>query len=67
MERFRAAFSGYIENLNRMDGEMKVSIRASCLPSTIKTIQTLLWIAFVLSVCGAIYVGYRAGLTLSAR
>jgi hypothetical protein len=45
MERFRAAFNGYIGNLNKMDGAMRVSIRSSCLPSTIKTVQLLLWLA----------------------
>jgi hypothetical protein len=67
MERFRAAFSGYIDNLNKMDGDMKVSIRSSCLPSTIKTVQFLLWLASFISVCGIIYVAHRAGLTVSFK
>ncbi|MDC6668579.1 hypothetical protein OEZ84_28000, partial [Leclercia adecarboxylata] len=43
MQRFRMAFNSYIDNLNQMDGEMKVSIRPSHLPSTIVTVQILLW------------------------
>ena len=65
MERFRAAFNGYIDNLNKMDGAMRVSIRSSCLPSTIKTVQLLLWLACLLSVCGVIYVAHRAGFAIS--
>jgi hypothetical protein len=65
MERFRAAFNGYIDNLNRMDGDMRVSIRASFLPSTIKTVQLLLWLACLLSVCGIVYVAHRAGVAIS--
>jgi hypothetical protein len=67
LERFRAAFSGYIDNLNKMDGAMKVSIRSSCLPSTIKTIQFLLWLAGVISLCGMAYVAHRAGVTISIK
>jgi hypothetical protein len=67
LERFRAAFSGYIDNLNKMDGAMKVSIRSSCLPSTIKTIQFLLWLAGVISLCGMGYVAHRAGVTISIK
>ena len=54
MQRFRLAFNGYINNLNKMDGDMKVSIESS-LPSTIGTIQLLLWTAAVVSVGGSIY------------
>lgn len=67
MERFRAAFIAYIDNLNKFDGAMKVTIRSSCLPSTIKTVQFLLWVASLISVCGIIYVAYRAGLSLSFK
>lgn len=31
MQRFRMAFNSYIDNLNQMDGDMKVSIKPSCL------------------------------------
>jgi hypothetical protein len=65
MERFRAAFIGYINNLNRMDGDMKVTIRSSCLPSTIKTVQFLLCLASFLSLCGLAYVANKAGVKLS--
>jgi hypothetical protein len=54
MQRFRLAFNGYINNLNKLDGDMKVSIESS-LPSTIGTIQLLLWTAAVVSVGGSIY------------
>lgn len=55
VERFRLAFNGYIQNLNRMDGDWKVSIQGSCLPSTIRTIQCLLWFAALCSAFGAAY------------
>lgn len=55
MQRFNLAFSAYIDNLNDMDGPRKVSIRSSCLPSTVKTIQFLLLVAALTSVAGAIY------------
>lgn len=67
MERFRAAFVAYIDNLNKMDGKMKVSIRSSCLPSTIKTIQFLLLLAGAISLAGVVLVAYRAGLTVSFK
>jgi hypothetical protein len=41
MQRFRMAFDSYINNLNRMDGDMKVSIKPSRLPSTIFAVQLL--------------------------
>jgi len=65
MSRFKAAFNGYIDNLNKMDGDMKVTIRSSWLPSTIKTIQFLLWVACIISVAGVAYVAYRAGVTFT--
>ncbi|MDN3277855.1 hypothetical protein QWJ07_26565 [Frankia sp. RB7] len=55
MQRFRMAFNAYIDNLNKMDGDLKVSIKPSKLPSTIATIQYLLWAAAAISVAGAIY------------
>ena len=67
MERFRAAFVGYIDNLNRMDGAMKVTIRPSCLPSTIKTVQFLLLLASILSFGGLVYVLHRGGLSISFK
>lgn len=67
MERFRAAFVGYIDNLNRMDGAMKVTIRPSCLPSTIKTVQFLLFLASLLSFGGLAYVLHLAGLSISFK
>jgi hypothetical protein len=67
MERFRAAFVGYIDNLNKLDGAMKVTIRPSCLPSTIKTVQFLLLLASLLSFGGLAYVLHEAGLSISFK
>jgi hypothetical protein len=58
MQRFRLAFNAYIDNLNVMDGEMKVSTKPSDLPSTISTIQILLWAAAVASLAGALYAAH---------
>lgn len=55
MQRFKMAFNAYIDNLNEMDGAMKVSIKSSGLPSTIATVQLLLWTAAVISVFGVVY------------
>jgi hypothetical protein len=55
MQRFRLAFNAYIDNLNKMDGEMKVSIRPAFFPSTIATVQMLLWTAFLVSIGGIFY------------
>ena len=59
MQRFRAAFNAYIDNLNIMDGEMKVSIRKSRLPSTIATVQCLLWTSSLISLGGIFYAACR--------
>jgi hypothetical protein len=67
MGRFRAAFVAYIDNLNKMDGAMKVTIRSSYLPSTIKTVQFLLLLACAISLSGLVYVAHLAGLTLSFK
>jgi hypothetical protein len=55
MQRFRLAFSGYIDNLNKMDGAYKVTLNPSRTPSTIATIQFLLGTAAIISLLGAIY------------
>lgn len=56
MSRFRQAFNGYLNNLNQMDGDKKVTTKGGkCHVSTITTIQILLWIAAALSVAGAVY------------
>jgi len=55
MQRFRMAFNSYIDNLNQMDGDMKVSIKPSRLPSTIVTVQMLLWAAALVSLLGVLY------------
>ncbi len=59
MQRFRLAFNSYINNLNQMDGDMKVSIKPSCFPSTIVTIQLLLWAAALVSVLGIFYAAHK--------
>lgn len=59
MQRFRLAFNSYINNLNQMDGDMKVSIKPSRFPSTIATIQLLLWAAAVVSVLGIFYAAHK--------
>jgi hypothetical protein len=59
MQRFRLAFNSYIDNLNQMDGDMKVSTKPSCFPSTIVTIQLLLWAAALVSVLGIFYAAHK--------
>ncbi|MDE2182520.1 MAG: hypothetical protein KGJ78_05810 [Alphaproteobacteria bacterium] len=59
MQRFRMAFNSYIDNLNTMDGDMKVSIKPSCLPSTIVTVELLLWAAALVSLLGVFYAAHR--------
>jgi hypothetical protein len=55
MQRFRMSFNSYIDNLNKMDGDMKVSIKSSSLPSTIASVQLLLWAAALVSLLGVFY------------
>ncbi|MDP3895670.1 MAG: hypothetical protein Q8Q62_03245 [Mesorhizobium sp.] len=57
MGRFGRAFNGYLDNLNKLDGNYKVTIKPSKLPSTVKTIQYLLWVGAAVSLVGA---GYAA-------
>ncbi len=59
MARFRLAFNAYINNLNQMDGDMKVSIQRSSLPSTILTVQIILFAAAFVSITGAIYAAHK--------
>lgn len=49
MERFGAAFNGYIDNLNILDGNYKVSIKKARWRSSKKVIMFLLICAFLLS------------------
>ena len=55
MGRFGLAFNGYLDNLNKFDGEYRVTLKPSCLPSTIKTIQLLLFASAIVSTIGAGY------------
>jgi hypothetical protein len=56
MYRFRLAFNAYIDRINVMDGDMKVSIKQSRWPSTIRTIMALLIVCLFLSIAAAIHV-----------
>jgi len=58
MQRFRIAFNAYIDNLNEMDGDKKVSTKPSEFPSTISTVQFLLWAAAATSLAGALYAAH---------
>ena len=56
MTRFSLAFSRYIGNLNKLDGDYAVSLRdMKWPPSTVKIIQFLLWAATVISLGGVVY------------
>lgn len=55
IKRFRLAFSAYIDNLNKMDGAMKVTIRGSRWPSTLAAMTWLVEVAGVMSFAGAVY------------
>jgi hypothetical protein len=55
LQRFRRAFTGYIDNLNRFDGEYKVTLKSSCWPSTLNAMTILVVAAFIVSSIGAIY------------
>jgi hypothetical protein len=59
MQRFRMAFNSYIENLNQLDGELKVTIKPSLLPSTIVTVQLLFWAAGLVLLLGTLYAACR--------
>lgn len=53
MGRFGRAFNGYLDNLNKFDGEYRVTLKPSGWPSTVKTIQLLLWVSAIVSIIGA--------------
>ncbi|MGR6467412.1 hypothetical protein [Rhizobium sp. PAMB 3182] len=53
MDRFGRAFNGYLNNLNKLDGEYRVTLKPSRMPSTVKTIQLLLLASAVVSLVGA--------------
>jgi|SRR5579871_542170 len=52
--RFRLAFNAYIDNINKLDGPLKVSIQSKW-PSTINAMIFLLLAGFVISLLGSIY------------
>jgi hypothetical protein len=56
MGRFSLAFSRYITNLNKLDGDYAVSLKDQTFPpSTVKIIQFLLLAAMGISLAGVIY------------
>lgn len=55
IERFRLAFNAYIHNINKMDGEMQISISSS-IPSTMRLIQYSLVLAGTISVLSVCYI-----------
>lgn len=58
--RFRAAFVQYIDRINAFDREYAVTLRTadgkSTGLSTVRALMRVLWVAFVISVAGALYV-----------
>lgn len=54
-QRFRQAFSRYLDNINRFDGEFAVTLPRDKL-TTVRTIITVVWAALFLSVAAAIHV-----------
>jgi hypothetical protein len=55
LQRFRLAFNGYIDNLNKFDGEYRVTLKQSALPSTLAAMIFLVMSAAFVSVAGAVY------------
>lgn len=55
MGRFGKAFNGYLDNLNKLDGDYRVTLKPSGLPSTVKTIQLLLWVSAIASIIGSVH------------
>lgn len=53
MGRFGRAFNGYLDNLNKFDGEYRVTLKPSGWLSTVKAIQLLLWVSAIVSIIGA--------------
>ena len=55
LQRFRLAFNAYIDNINRLDGPYKVSIKDTSWPSTIGAMIALVVVTVLVSLSGAIY------------
>jgi hypothetical protein len=55
LKRFSLAFSRYIDNINKMDGDMKVTLRDSAWPSTISVMMALIIVTIVISLGGVLY------------
>lgn len=56
MRRFRLAFNAYIDNINKMDGDMKITLKEDPWPSTITALIWLLLFGATISVAAAIYI-----------
>ena len=54
MERFRSAFNGYIDNLNKMDGDMRITIKGTG-RSIMSLVQYSLWAAVFGSIVIILY------------
>jgi phosphoglycerol transferase MdoB-like AlkP superfamily enzyme len=54
MERFRSAFNGYIDNLNKMDGDMRITIKGTG-KSIMSLVQYSLWAAVFGSIVIILY------------
>jgi len=55
LQRFRLAFNAYLDNLNKLDGKYKVTLKHSCLPSTLSAMVFLVIAAAAVSLAGAVY------------
>ncbi|GAA0575948.1 hypothetical protein GCM10009416_13330 [Craurococcus roseus] len=57
VHRFRLALNGYLDNINALDGPLRVTLRDehSWLPSTVRAMMWLMCLAVVLSLTGALY------------
>jgi hypothetical protein len=59
LQRFNLAFTGYLNNLNRLDGDYRVTLKNSSWPSTITAMTILVLAAFIVSVVGGFYAAMK--------
>ena len=52
----RSAFNAYLDNINKMDGDMSVNLQNNCWPSTICCFVILLIGGLIISISAAFYV-----------
>lgn len=57
-KRFGRAFKAYINNINKLDREYAISISDPNEKSSIRSIQTGLYAAMIISISGALYVAW---------